>query len=128
MNNQVVARYVDGRMVKGVTNDFSPTKLSFRLQHPDRKVQEIQVRDLKAVFFVRSLQGNRTHREKKGFEGAKGFGRKVSCTFRDGEVLTGFTTGYDPIRQGFFVIPSDPESNNERIFVVTGATRSVVLL
>jgi len=37
----------------------------------------------------------------------------------------GTTQGYDSSRPGFFVVPADGESNNERIFVVRGATQQV---
>jgi hypothetical protein len=45
--------------------------------------------------------------------------------FQDGETLVGTTQGYDPTRPGFFVIPADPASNNDRCFVVTRATKTV---
>ncbi|NND84988.1 MAG: hypothetical protein HKN46_07540, partial [Acidimicrobiia bacterium] len=54
-----------------------------------------------------------------------GLGRKVTVHFEDGETLHGYTTGYSPARAGFWVTPADPESNNERAFVVTAATTSV---
>ena len=47
--------------------------------------------------------------------------------FRDSEVITGYTFGYDPGRSGFFVMPTDEASNNERIFVVRSAVREVGL-
>ena len=46
-------------------------------------------------------------------------------TFKDGEELLGTTQGYQPDRPGFFVIPADPESNNERCYVVASATEEV---
>jgi hypothetical protein len=52
-------------------------------------------------------------------------GRKIRVDFQDGETLTGTTQGYDPSRPGFFVIPADAGSNNERCFVVTRATAQV---
>ena len=42
--------------------------------------------------------------------------------------MVGTTQGYNPGRPGFFLIPADPQSNNERCFVVTGATQEVALL
>ena len=46
-------------------------------------------------------------------------------TFSDGEVLVGTTTGYQPGRPGFFLEPADPESNIERAYIITAATRAV---
>jgi len=125
MDNRVVARFIDGRSLKGTTANFSPVRPKFHLNVSAGKVVEVQLSQLKAVFFVKSLEGNKTYREKKVFDGAKGFGRKVRCEFRDGELLTGFTQSYDPSKLGFFISPVDPQSNNERIFVVTASTKRV---
>ena len=46
-------------------------------------------------------------------------------TFLDGETMAGFTMGYSKDKPGFFLIPADPEGNNQRVFVVRAATRSV---
>jgi len=43
----------------------------------------------------------------------------MEVTFQDGEVLVGSTLGYDPKRQGFFILPADPKSNNTRVYVVS---------
>jgi len=125
VDNRVVARMLDGHPIKGTTSNFSPTRPKFHVSTPAGKVLEIQLGQVKAIFFVKSLDGNKTYREKKDFNGTKGFGRKIRCEFRDGEVLTGFTPAYDPTKLGFFLTPVDPQSNNERIFVVTSATKRV---
>ncbi|NLA41334.1 MAG: hypothetical protein GX874_07990 [Smithella sp.] len=52
-------------------------------------------------------------------------GRKIRVLFKDGEEMIGTTRGYQLNRQGFFVIPADPQSNVERCCVVTKATREV---
>jgi hypothetical protein len=39
--------------------------------------------------------------------------------------VNGYTSGYSPDRPAFFVFPADPQSNTERIFVVTAATGHV---
>jgi hypothetical protein len=43
-------------------------------------------------------------------------------------VMVGSTQGYQPGRPGFFLIPADTQSNNERCFVVTAAAREVSFL
>ncbi|MHB8833800.1 MAG: DUF6982 domain-containing protein [Desulfobacteria bacterium] len=45
----------------------------------------------------------------------------MEVTCKDGEVIVGTTTGYDPKRTGFFLFPIDPSANNSRVFVVTSA-------
>jgi hypothetical protein len=126
--NRIVARYRDGRVVKGTTNDFLPTRASFHLMPAaGGPAQAVPIAELKALFFVRDLVGNKDYSEKKTFE-RPAVGRKVRVTFDDGEVLVGTTQGYQPGRDGFFMVPVDPLSNNERIYVLTAATTDVTLL
>jgi small nuclear ribonucleoprotein (snRNP)-like protein len=128
---KVVARYRDGRVVKGHTQSFDPNKPEFRLQlvgTEDTALPDtIAVADLKAVFFVRDFDGNREYNEAKGYE-KRPAGRIVEVTFFDGERLVGTSLTYDASRPGFFLFPADPHSNNERVFVVRGATTKVVPL
>jgi len=52
-------------------------------------------------------------------------GDEEGCTFKDGEVIVGFTTAYSAERQGWFLLPADEGSNNLRIFVVNVAIADV---
>jgi Family of unknown function (DUF6982) len=126
---KVVVRYVDGRLVKGVTQDFFPNKDRFHLRSDTTtsdEPAEVLIRDLKAVFFVKDFAGNPGYDERKTYlEGDKPQGRKVEVLFVDGEMLVGSTLGYDPNRLGFFLFPVDPKSNNMRVFAVTAAIKSV---
>ena len=126
---KVVARYKDGRVIKGFTHDFFPNKDRFHLFPPDNPSAngiEVVISRLKAVFIVRDFIGNPQYKERKEYiEGEKFSGVKVEVSFEDGEVLLGSTLGYDPKRQGFFLIPADPDSNNIRIFVVSSALKNV---
>ncbi len=123
---KVVMRYADGRLIKGYTSDFFPNKPLFHVRpiesEPADKGIEVSSKELKAVFFVKDFTGNPAYNEKKHFaEGRHSAGRKVEVTFADGEVIVGSTLGYDPNRLGFFVTPSDPQSNNLRVFVISAA-------
>jgi Family of unknown function (DUF6982) len=124
--NRVVARFMDGTMVRGTTIDFSPTRGFFHL-NDGVFVHEVTVANLKALFFVRDFGGNSTYDEKKGFFAQQNQGKKVMVEFSDGEVLFGYTLNYSSQGVGFFVFPGDPQSNNEKIFVVHAATRTVKL-
>jgi hypothetical protein len=133
MMNQIVVRYVDGRVVKGITNDFLPAKDRFHLfpdgSAPGARALEILVAELKAVFFVKDLVGTPTHSESNQFDpGKPPVGRKIRVHFKDGEVVVGTTQGYQPGRPGFFLVPADEKSNNNRCFVVAAATREVKLI
>jgi hypothetical protein len=131
--NQIVARYQDGHLLKGHTVDFLPTLDRFHLfpagSYPGSRPLEIQVKELKGVFFVKSLQGNPAHVKLNAFEpGNPTPGTRLRVVFRDGEVLQGHAQGYHPGRSGFFLLPADKRSNNERCYVVTAATREVSII
>ena len=124
----VVARFVDGRVLKGTTHDFAPHKPVFHLcvrDDPSARALAVPIGSLKALFFVRSFEGNPKHVDDRDIEHAKGTGRKIVVTFKDDEVLSGLTTGYSKDKQGFFVIPVDPASNNSRVYVVAASVKKV---
>ena len=130
LENKVIARFRDGRMVKGYTYNFNPQKEIFHVTETQygKKVFEVNISRLKAVFFVKTFEGNKNHWSFDDFSlnSLKNFpGLKVKVTFFDGEVMYGSTTGYAPERNGFFVFPADKESNNERIFTIREATVAV---
>ena len=126
---KVVARYMDGRVAKGLSQDFFPNKDRFHIYPADKssgETVEVLLKGLKAVFFVRDFVGNSQYDERKEYvEGDKPSGRKIQVRFKDGEVLVGTTLGYDPSRPGFFLFPADPKSNNVRVFAVTTAVKGV---
>ena len=133
MANKVVARYADGRIVKGTTSDFVPTKDRFHVAPTDAAVGaravEIQMKELKAVFFVKDLVGNPGHEERQDFDATHPMtGRRVRVTFADGEVLVGTTQAYQPGRPGLFMVPADAESNIDRCYVVGTSTREIALI
>jgi hypothetical protein len=127
--NRIVARFVDGRTVKGTTQDFAPGRNAFHVIPSDGGARPVKVvvNDLKAIFFVKDLVGNAAYAEVKAFE-RPAPGRKVQVVFQDGETLLGTTQAYQPERPGFFMVPADPQSNNERIYVVRRAIEQVTLL
>lgn len=127
---KVVVRYADGRIIKGYTQDFSPTNPSFHVCPFDPGTSmdsvDILVGDLKAVFFVREFLGDPNYLERKEFfEGAKIIGKVLEVTFKDGEIIVGSSLRYNPERPGFFISPADPKGNNLGIFVVSQAVSKV---
>lgn len=129
-----MARYLDGRILKGQTADFLPTKPVFHVIPTPQtgtsiQIVEVRIRDLKAIFFVKDLKGNPAYNEGKSFtDDREPQGRNVRVVFNDGEVLVGTTIGYQPDRIGFFLVPVDPKSNNDRCFVVLAAVESVTFV
>ena len=125
---KVVARFLDGRTLKGTTHDFSPDKDHFHLvpEGGDRtRAVAVPMQALKAVFFVRSFKGNKYHVEDKSFRLAGDRGRPVRIRFRDREEIAALAPGSAVGRAGFFVVPADPRSNNQRIFVVHASVAEV---
>lgn len=125
--NKVVARFKDGTLMKGTTSDFFPNKKEFHLTMIDGEIVTIDVEKLKALFFVKDFQGDDGH-NKNYNDVIPGGGRKVRIEFTDGETVVGFSQGYSPNRQGFFVISADAPDNNQRLFVVSSATKNVSFL
>lgn len=128
--HKVIARFTDGRLLKGFTSDFNPIKDSFHLAEngasSDAAPVTVQREGLKALFFVKDFDGNPSHEEPKEFDQAKTIsGRKIRVTFKDGEVLIGTTLGYQKNRPGFFLESVDEESNIDRCYVVASATEAV---
>lgn len=125
MKQRIVARFRDGETLKGFTGDLFPNKDSFRVEADDGgDRRRISLDELKAVFYVKSFEGDHQRREQKEGERA-GYGKKIRVVFGDSEEIVGYTSGYTPNRAAIFVFPVDPESNNERILVVNGATDHV---
>jgi hypothetical protein len=125
---KIIARYRDGRTIKGLSQDFSPNKPVFHLYREAEGVSGVPVmvdlNELKAVFFAKSFAGDRDYKERKVFvHGDKSSGRNVEVIFADGEMLQGSVLGYNPKHSGFFLFPVDPESNNIRVFVINGAVK-----
>lgn len=128
-SNQVVVHFNSGGILKGNTHDFNPRRGVFHVEPTEGGASiAAHLRDIKALFFVRDFSGNPTRESLRGFVNAPGetaHGKKVAVLFNDGELICGYTLGYVPGRQGFFVRPSDPNSNNLRIYVLEASAKVV---
>lgn len=129
---KIVARFQDGRVLKGYTADLLPNRDVFHLVPGDAPHADsiaVHFSQLKAVFIVKDFAGHPEHKKKNEFQpGKPPIGRKIEIVFKDGEKLLGTTQAYNATRPNFYVIPADPESNIERCLVMTAATKQVKLL
>ncbi len=126
----MVVRFANGTVARGFIQNFSPNKDFFYLTPADNSSGPpiyVSMKRLKALFVVRDFHGNPQFMERNFYmEGENPAGLKLEVTFADGEVMVGSTLlNYDPKRQGNFIIPADPNSNNIRVFVVSSAVKSV---
>jgi hypothetical protein len=120
--NKAVIAFLDGRRLKGYIYNFSAQKDRFRLFLEQDTLRgegtDVQMKDLKAIFFAKDFVGNSEYTESRILTSQNGC-RKAEVTFCDGEKLVGTTDAYNSQKIGFFLVPSDPRSNNLRVFVIT---------
>jgi hypothetical protein len=118
--HKVVAHYIGGRVVKGVSHDINPKRSFCHIRTADNGTVSVKLNDLKALFFVKDLTGDAKHEESRMLETkdprARG-ARSIEVEFGDGERVSGLTVGYPPRDPFFFVLPVDARSNNVRILV-----------
>lgn len=126
---RVVARFSDGTTLKGTTQDFKPASPRFHVIPANGGAPiEVRLDALKAVFFVRNLEGDAGRGKLKGFVEAAAEtpqGKKIAVRFKDDELLCGYTLTYSPDREGFFLFPADVASNNLRVYVVAAAAAEI---
>ena len=118
--HNIVARFINGSVLKGETSDFTPLKTFFNLKLENGETKIIDTDELKAVFFIKESESEQ-HTEDTYKNIANYGGKKVKVHFIDGELIIGYTMEYMSDYHGFFITPADQESNNERIFVMTAA-------
>lgn len=143
--HKVVVNLRDGTVVKGYLETTVPTDLASLLQNPLRRFpahlklhsangsgnHEIDVAQAKAIFFVKSFEGNKEKHPLRFYaNGPAVHGIWVEIRFHDGEVVEGVVHNsiHHLIEDGFLLSPSDPDSNNEVIYVVKASIQNYRVL
>lgn len=127
MQNRIVAHLMSGAVVKGVSLDVDLLKPRCHVKTEDGVV-EVQLADVKALFFVRDLAGDASRNDTQEVDPTDSRLRgttQVEVLFHDGERIVGLTNRFPPRGQLFFMVPVDAASNNSRILVNLAAVRSV---
>ncbi len=134
----MILRCLDGRLIKGFIGDFSVSDEVVTLEDEVLQSHTFRVDELKAIFFVRTFEGNRNHSERKTFSDPVSLGKRVFVKFKDGESMIGYIEGGVPWEKGFFLepkkgpgfflIPVDVESNNSKVFVVASSVWDVTVM
>lgn len=121
----VAVRYLDGQVVKGRTADFKPLCTSFHVRRDDGSTVHVDASRLKAVFFIKTAEGDPSHEERKDFGLRKTAEKRVWIEFADGEQLAGWSTSFAS-GKGFFFTPTDPGSNLERAYAYKAAVKRIL--
>lgn len=142
--HKVVVRYED-RAVRGfadvkelgsieqlLRNDPQYPIDSIRLKILDTNdVEEVPTKDAKAVFFVKTFDGDLRHRALHFHEHAPTVqGLWVRVYFYDGEMIEGIisNTREFVLESGFFLKPTDPNGNNSLVYVLKGGLKDFHVL
>lgn len=137
---KLVAHFKDGQIAKGFSRDFDPGRDSFHIVRREGRVAsslEVKLDDLKALFHVKTWGRKDRHRgrEASGFpeEPVAAKLEEVSAVktvleFYDGEKIFGYSLDYSPNRRGFYMLPADPQDNNQKIFVLTSSLVNIQFL
>ncbi len=124
----IVARHLDGRKIKGQTTDFHPGRDYFHVTTaPGFAPVDVATDGLKAVFFVRDLEGDRDRSDHREFPRSAGRVRqKIWLEFKDGERMAGWPVSLPLGKHGFYVIPTDPDSNVEKAYVFRASVNKIL--
>lgn len=140
-DDKVVLRFDNGTLLKGYIKEFSQGSHHVLFEEiGGDSYRNIPVQELKAIFFVRTFEGDSEYREKKRYGIRKREGRKIFIRFKDGESMAGYLQGDmpwdkgfflsrpDEKKIGFFLVPADEDSNNSKVFVIKSSVRDITLL
>lgn len=125
----VVLRYLNGEMEKCLIKPYISCSIKvIQVIREDGSVRTIPIEKLKAIFFVKDLNG-KGHKEGAWEEedpNALKVGKKVVITFKDGEKIKGKVIGEWKKGEGFFIYPIEKNTNNLKIFVVRSSVTEIV--
>ena len=130
MEQKLVVHTKDGKIHKGITQDFDPSRDEFHVLPAEGGgiPMLLQVSGMKALFWVKDYLGNREFVARREFADETK-ARKAIVVFSDGEeiwgTVDGTVDGTAEEARGFFLIPADKQDNNVRIFVVRAAVKEL---
>ncbi len=128
---KAVIRRFDREPLAGYVNSTSYLQLTgVELLSAEGNVTIVPYSDIKTVSFVRDFEGPTGDARRVFHSRPKMEGLWVSFHFRAGEVLEGVMPNnllaVEP--QGFTVVPPDPSSNQQRVFIPRAALESAEVL
>ncbi len=127
---RLVARTLDGDTLYGVCFSLNVNSDGFHLDLVDKKGQphgktrRVAFRELKAVYYVKSFDGNFDH--SIVYREPNSLGSPVVVEFSDGETLRGnIFNSYRGEQPRFYLIPGEEKSNNISVLVERSAIKGV---
>jgi len=127
IGREVVLHYRDGSTHRGeLRREFSPGDHFIEFTTASGEDVRVEFGALKAVFFIKDPRRRDLEVQISSMDIAKpAAGASARVEFFDGEVVHGRVAQYSVEEHGFFLFPTAPESNNERIFVVVQALKTL---
>ena len=128
--HKVVVRTQNGKVIPGFSDrNHISDRLKIRTQEGEERTFRLD--ELKAVFFVKDIRGNSKYREIK-FLNKQQISSMiwVRLEFFDHEVLEGKIPNNIELLSspGFYLWPSDPDSNNDFVYVMKSCLKSFTIL
>lgn len=124
----VVLRYLNGELEKCFIRPYiSCSQKIVQVIKDDGSVRTIPIEKLKAIFFVKELNG-KGHKEGSWEEedpSALKVGKKIMVVFKDGEKMKGKVLGSIEKGYGFFLYPLEKDTNNLKVFIVKSSILSI---
>jgi hypothetical protein len=124
---EVVLHYRDGTTLRGfLRREFSPSDRSVEVVTADGDEVHAEFEGLKAVFFIKDPRRRDLEVQISSMDIIRrNAGATARVEFFDGEVIHGRVAQYSVEEHGFFLLPTSPESNNEQVFVVVQALKTL---
>ena len=110
-----------------LTKEFTPRDSVIEAETDDDETLRININELKAVFFLKDEKRRAATMQFDREEVEQPLGAPARVEFFDGEIVHGRVQEYTVENTGFFLYPSSPESNNEKIFVVAQSLQTLSL-
>lgn len=139
--SKAVLRFKNGNVRKGRIRGFSEEASDILfVESNGGEESTITFEELKAIFFVKSFDGDSGYNETKYYGESSSLKQKVFVKFSDNESITGFVRDRTPWQKGFhlysqkthktgfFVLPTDPQSNNIKAYVINTAVVDLTLV
>lgn len=129
-HKKVVVRKMDRDSVNGYVSATFVADGRLELMNTAGNVVAIDLRDVKGVYFVREFGDSESLTRKTFTSRPRVEGLWVRLRFRDNEVIEGMMPN-DLLQEegaGFSIIPPDPHSNTQRIFVPRSALAEMTVI